>query len=181
MKIEKNKVVTIHYVLRGDDNQVIDDSRETAPLQYIHGDNYLLPKLEEMLEGKTTGDTFTADLSAKDGYGEYDEKLIITVPRENFETDMPIEKGMKFHAMTNQGPQIVTVKDIANDTITIDANHDLAGKNLHFEIEVLDVRDATEKELANGLGGGCSCGGCGGECGGDCVGDCSCGGGCGCN
>ena len=174
MQICKDKVVTIHYVLRGDDNQVIDDSHNTSPLQYIHGNNYLLTKLEEQLEGKSEGDTLHADLSAADGYGEYNNDLVLTVPRENFETDMPIEAGMKFHAMTEQGPQIVTVKAVADDSVTIDANHDLAGQNLHFDVEVLEVRDATEEELSGGLHHGCCGGGCGGDCGGGCGGDCNC-------
>ena len=93
-----------------------------------------------------------------------------------FETDMPIEVGMAFQAMTAVGPQIVRVTKVGEDKITVDANHELAGVRLHFDVEVAEVRDATEEELNPQS---CGCGGCGGGCGGNCGDDCNCGGGCG--
>ncbi|MBQ9539122.1 MAG: peptidylprolyl isomerase [Treponema sp.] len=185
MTIENNKVVSINYTLRGDDGNVIDTSEGRAPLEYLHGHGNLLPKFEEALAGHAPGDKLTCDLAAKDGYGEYDESLVTEVPREQFETDMEIKVGMAFQAMTESGPAIVTVTKVSPDTITVDANDSLAGKNLHFTVEILDVRDATEDELKAGRVGGYSCGGgCGGcgdgGCGGECEGGCGCGdGGCG--
>lgn len=174
MVVTKNRVVTINYTLKGDHEELIDSSLGTDPLQYIHGTGYLLPKLEEQLEGKTSGSTFHTVLAAKDGYGEYNPKLVAEVSRDNFDTDFKIEVGMQFQAETPQGPQLVTVKKVTDEKITVDANHELAGKNLHFDIEVLDVRDATESELQNGLSqAGC----CGSSCEGDCSAGC-CGGGC---
>lgn len=187
MTVEKDKVVSIHYTLKGDDGNVIDTSEGREPLEYVHGHGSLLPKFEDSILGKNPGDKFTCDLSAKDGYGEYDESLVSDVPRDQFETDMQIEEGMAFQAMTDAGPQIVVVKKVTPETITVDANHELAGQNLHFAIEVVDVRDATEDELKSGrVGGGCGCGGCGGDCDGGCDGDCDgecedgCSGGCEC-
>ncbi len=178
MLCEKDKVVSINYTLKGDDGNIIDSSEGKAPLEYLHGRNYLLPKLEEMITGKNPGDKFSAVLEAKDGYGEYNPDLVVDVPRSDFDTSMPIETGMAFQAMTDQGPRIVYVKEVKEDSVTIDGNHDLAGKRLHFDIEILDVREATVDELQSGMVGG-GCGGCGGGCGGDCGGDCNCGGGCG--
>ncbi len=177
MTIEKDKIVSIHYTLKGDDGQTIDSSVGSAPLEYLHGRNYLLEKLEDALNGKNPGDKFHIDLPPKDGYGEYNETLVNEVPRSDFETDEEIVPGMAFQAMTAQGPAIVVVKKVTPDTITVDANHELAGQNLHFDVEIVDVRDATENELQSGrVGGGCGgcCGGCGSEDGEDC-----CSGGCG--
>ena len=148
MNIEKDKVVTINYTLKGDDGNIIDSSENGSPLQYIHGNGYLLPKLEDELLGKKPGDSFNVVLEAKDGYGEYNEDLVVDVPRDSFDTTVEIETGMQFQAETEEGPQIVTVKKISDDTITIDGNHELAGKRLHFAIEVLDVRNASEEELS---------------------------------
>ncbi len=177
MNIQKNTLVAINYTLKDNDGNLIDSTKDSAPLEYIHGNNYLLPKLEELLEGKQTGDTFNADLKAADAYGEYDETLLVDVPRDSFEIDMPIEIGMQFQAMTPAGPQIVKVTKIQDSSVTVDANHELAGVDLHFEIEVVSVREATEEELAR-MSGGCGCGGCSGDCSGGC-GD-ACGEGCGC-
>ncbi|MCR4580592.1 MAG: peptidylprolyl isomerase [Treponema sp.] len=174
MKIEKNKWVSIHYTLKDDDGNQLDSSVGKEPLGYLHGNGYLIFGLENELEGKNPGDKFTAVIQPKDGYGDYDPRLIVDVPRSQFETEMPIEVGMQFQAMTAQGPSIVKVIEVGDDKIKIDGNHELAGKVLHFDVEVVEVRDATEEELnPRGCGGG-SCGGCGGGCGdcGGCGGDC---------
>lgn len=180
MTAENDKVVSIHYTLKDDLGKLIDTSVGNAPLEYVQGRNYILPKLEEAILGKNVGDKVSVTLEPADGYGEYNDKLIAKVPRDNFEADFPIEVGMKFQAMTPSGPSIVTVKEVAENEITVDANHELAGVRLHFDVEVVEVRDATEDELASGMvGGGCGCGGCGGGCGeGGCGGDCNCDGGC---
>ena len=182
MKIEKDKVVQIHYVLKDKDGTEIDSSKETGPLQYVHGNGYLIKGLESQLEGKEPGAKFTAFVEAKDAYGEYDEKLVVDVPRSQFDSSTEIEVGMQFQAESAVGPAIVTVKKVSPETITIDANHELAGKDLNFDVEVVDVRDMTEEETAqmkSGCGGDCSCdGGCGGGCSSGCGGDCSCEGGC---
>ena len=179
LTVAKDKVVTLQYTLTGDDGTIIDTSEGRAPLEYLHGHGMLLPKFEEAIAGHRAGDKLTCDLAARDGYGEYDESLLIDLPREQFDTDMEIKVGMAFQTMTEGGPTVVTVKKVAPDLITIDANHELAGKNLHFAVELLSVRDATEDELKAGLPASASCG-CGG-CGGGCGGSCDCDGGCGCD
>ena len=182
MTITKDKVVSIHYTLTNDNGEEIDSSIGSTPLEYVHGRGYLLQKLEDELDGKNPGDKFSTVIAAKDGYGEYDEKLVTDVPRSDFDSDVELEPGMQFQAMTQEGGAvIVTIKKVADNTVTIDGNHELAGVNLHFDVEVVDVREATEDEKASGRVGGSGCGGCGGGCGcgGECGPDCSCGGGCG--
>lgn len=180
MQIKENTLVSINYTLKGDDGAVIDTSVGKEPLLYLHGRNFLLPKLEEQLEGKTVGDKFSAVLAPEDGYGVYDENMVAKIPRENFEIEGEIPVGAKFQADTPQGPAIVTVTEVTDELITVDANHELAGKTLHFDVEVLEVREATPEEIQSlTTGCGCGCGGCGGDCEGGC-GDGGCGGGCGC-
>ena len=179
MKVEQGKVVSINYTLKDDEGKLLDTSVGSTPLEYIHGAGYILPKLEEQITGLNPGDKFSTVLSAKDGYGEYNDGKVVDVPRENFDTTMEIEEGMQFQAETTEGPAIVTVKKVTDTTVTVDGNHELAGVNLHFDIEIIDVRNATEEELSYGLGGGCGggCGGCGGCDGGSCDSG-ECGGGC---
>lgn len=172
MKIEKDKVVQIHYTLTDKDGTQIDSSRDSTPLQYVHGNGYLIKGLESQLEGKEPGAKFIANVEAKDAYGVYDEKLLVEVPRDQFDSSVEIEVGMQFQATSSMGPAIVTVKKIEDDKIIIDANHELAGKDLTFDVEVVEVRDMTEDErnqMNSGCGGGCS------GCGGDCNGNCDCG------
>lgn|SRR5574344_1032150 len=178
MTITKDKMVAINYTLKDDEGKMIDTSIGNEPLSYLHGNGYLLPKLEEALEGKNVGDKFSIAIAAKDGYGEYDEKLVVDVPRNQFDTSVPIEAGMQFQADTPVGPQIVTVVKVTTETVTINGNHELAGKNLNFDVEVMEVRDATEEELKQKEG--CGCGGECGNCGGDCEEEGGCEGG-GCN
>lgn len=179
MKIEQNKWVEIHYTLKGDDGVEIDSSVGTEPLGYVHGRGYLIPGLENELLGKEAGDKFSAVIGPKDGYGEYDERLVAEVPMDQFDSSQPIEVGMMFQVMTGEGPRIVRAIEVTEKFVKLDGNHELAGKNLHFDVEVVTVRDATEEELnppSCGCGGGC--GGCGGDCEGGCGGNC--GEGCGC-
>ena len=185
MTITKDKFAAFHYTLKDADGVALDSSAGTEPLGYVHGRGYLIPGLEAQLEGKAPGDKFSCTIQPKDGYGERDERLVAELTKDRFETDAEIEVGMQFQVMTPAGPTIVTVKAVNDDKITVDANHELAGKKLHFDIEVVDVRDLTEAEIeemkASAAGG---CGGCGGGCSscGGCGSDGGCGSGCGgCN
>lgn len=183
MVITNDKFAAFNYVLKDADGKELDSSYGLEPLGYIHGRGYLIPGLEAQLEGKKAGDKFSCTIQPKDAYGEYDERLVAEVTRDRFEDGSPIEVGMNFQVMTPAGPSIVRVIDIKDDKIKIDGNHEMAGKTLSFEIEVVDVRDATKEELeALENRGGCGgCGGCGGEGGcGNCEEDSGCGQGEGC-
>ena len=150
MKITKDKVASIHYILTNDDGQEVDSSRKRGePLTYIQGHKNLIPGMENGLEGREKGDKFQIDVEPKDGYGEVREELIQEVPREQF-GEQEVSPGMQFNAQTQQGPVRVTVKEVTSEAITVDANHALAGENLHFDVEVVEVREATDDEIKSG-------------------------------
>ena len=171
MEIAYQKMVKIHYTLKDTDGNQLDSSLGGEPLEYMHGIGSLIPGLEKELEGKKPGDKFHSEIEPALGYGEYDEKLVAEVPRSQFDANFEIEVGQQFQADTVTGPMIVKVTKIADDKITVDGNHELAGKKLCFDVEVVDVRNATEAELEPFINeGGCgSCGGCSG-CGSSCGG-----------
>lgn len=157
--IATNKVASIHFTLKNAQGEVLDSSIGDQPLSYLQGHQNMVPGLENALEGKTTGDKLSVVVIAQEAYGEKDPALIQELPREMFNGIDNIEVGMEFHAETDNGPQVVEVVDVDGDTITIDGNHPFAGEDLHFEVEIMDVRDATENELQHGHVHGA--GGCG--------------------
>jgi FKBP-type peptidyl-prolyl cis-trans isomerase SlyD len=150
MNIQKNKVVGIDYKLTDGSGKVIDSSSEHGPLYYIQGAGSLIPGLEAELEGKKSGDHLEVKISAKDGYGELDNSLCQTVPRAQFESTEGLEIGMQFEVETEQGELVVTVTKIEGESVTVDGNHPLAGIDLHFDVTVKEVREATKEELSHG-------------------------------
>ena len=151
MQVSEQKVVTMNYEVADDQGQLIDRSEEGGPLAYIHGNGQLIPGLESALEGRGKGDKVAVDVPPEQGYGERDEKGVQTVARNQFDDSVEIEVGMQFEAEDdNEGHQIVTVAAVDGENITLDTNHPLAGKNLRFEVEILDVRDASAEELSHG-------------------------------
>ena len=195
MKIEANKVVEFSYELEVD-GQVVDRTTKERPLDYIHGTGSLLPKLEAHIEGMEPGATFDVTLSPADGYGEVDPSRIIDLPKAAFEVNGEVREdllvpGNTIPMMNSMGGVIPgVVLEVSEDSVKMDLNHQMAGKTLHFTGEVISVREATEKELTEGLHGefvhSCGCGGChghdgdcggceGGHCGEGHDGDCGCG------
>lgn len=150
LMIGKNSVVSIHYTLKDEDGQVMDSSEGREPLSYLHGANNLIPGLEKELEGKSAGQTFTATVSPEEAYGEANPELVQTIGRDMFQGVDKVEPGMAFTAQGPQGQQQIVVTEVDGDDVTIDANHPMAGKTLHFDVEVTDVRDATEEEKEHG-------------------------------
>jgi FKBP-type peptidyl-prolyl cis-trans isomerase SlyD len=146
MQITKNKVAAIHYTLRDNQGTVIDSSEGRQPLYYLHGAGNLIIGMEEGLEGKEKGDKLTLKIEPAKGYGEKDPDMVQKVPRSAF-GDQEVKPGMKFS--TNQGG-VVTVTDVGLENVTVDANHELAGVELNFDVEVMEVRNATEEELSHG-------------------------------
>jgi FKBP-type peptidyl-prolyl cis-trans isomerase SlyD len=146
MQISKNKVAAIHYTLKNNEGEVIDSSEGRDPLYYLHGAGNLISGMEEGLEGRNTGDKFTLKITPEKGYGEVDPEMVQKVPRTAFGTQ-EVKPGMKFS--TNQGG-VVTVTEVEADNITVDANHPLAGVELNFDVEVMEVRNATDEELSHG-------------------------------
>lgn len=150
MTIAKNKVVAIDYTLTNGAGDIIDSSKDNGALYYIQGIGNLIPGLEAKLEGRAVGDNLKVVIAPKDGYGEREESLCQTVPRSQFENGGEIEIGMQFEVDTEQGELVVSVTEITGETVTVDGNHPLAGIELHFDVTVKEIREASAEELAHG-------------------------------
>ena len=150
MTIADKKAVTINYTLK-DDNDVVIDTSNDSSFTYLHGANNIIPGLENELTGKKAGDKFSVVIKPEDAYGEYNDKLTQVVDKAAFGEQQAIEPGMQFHAQGENGQMVViTVSKVDGDQVTIDGNHPLSGVTLHYDVEVMDVRDATDDELAHG-------------------------------
>lgn len=150
MAIGTDSVVSIQYTLKDDTGTVLDRSEAGEPLAYLHGHGNLIPGLEQELTGKNSGDELTVTVPPAQGYGEYDQGLVQSVPRRALRGIKDVKVGMRLHAQSAEGTQAVTVTKILGDMVTLDGNHPLAGKSLHFEVRIEDVRAATEEELSHG-------------------------------
>ena len=150
MQVAQNTVVSINYTLSSDEGAIIDTSAGHAPLAYIQGLGHIVPGLEKALDGKNVGDRFKVSVSPEEGYGVRDEEMVDRIPKSSFEGVPEVEPGMEFYADGPNGPVMITVQDIVGDEVLVDGNHPLAGKTLHFEIEVIDVREATPEEAEHG-------------------------------
>ena len=151
LMIGKNSVVSMHYTLKNDSGDVLDTSEGKQPMVYLHGANNLIPGLERELEGKAQGAEFSASIEPSHAYGEKRDDFIQVINRAMFQGVEAIEPGMTFVAQGDGGEQRqVRVTEVSGDDITIDANHPLAGMTLHFEVQVVDVREATPQEIEHG-------------------------------
>lgn len=151
MSITRNKVVRFDYTLTNDSNEVLDSSQGGEPLTYLHGAGNIIPGLENALEGKRAGESLKVHVPAADAYGERDDELVQSVPREMFEDSDGVQVGMQFHSSDAEGNvRVVTVVGLDADSVTVDGNHPLAGVPLNFAVTIVDVRDATAEELAHG-------------------------------
>jgi len=157
MQVADNMAVSIHYTLTNDDGEVLDSSIGDEALVYLHGGGNIVSGLEKALHGKVAGDKFNVRIAPEEAYGELMEEMIQVISRDMFEGIDNIEVGMQFHADVSSGTGVVTVVNIEDDDITIDGNHPLAGLALTFDVEVIDVRAATEEEAAHGHIHGAGC------------------------
>lgn len=150
MQIADKTVVKIDYTVRNAEGVLIDTSEEREPLAYLHGFNNIIPGLEQSLTGKAEGDKFTVSVEPANAYGERNDELVKVVPKQAFQGVDKIEAGMQFQAESPQGPQMITVSKVDGEEVTVDGNHPLAGQTLKFEVEVMEVREASEEEIAHG-------------------------------
>lgn len=150
MKIEKDTVVSIHYTLTDNDGNQLDSSQGQDPLVYLQGHQNIIPGLEKELEGKATGDKLTAKIAPADAYGEVNAELVQEVPRTQFQEPETLQLGMQFEVGTEAGPMLLAITALTDDTVTVDGNHPLAGVTLNFDVEVMEVRAASEEEVAHG-------------------------------
>jgi len=150
VEIAADRVVLIHYTLKDKGGAVLDSSAGGEPLAYIQGHGNLVPGLEKALEGKQGGHTLAVIVAPADGYGTRDESLVQRVPKRALQGSGEIRKGMQFQGQTETGMRLFTVTGIAGDMVALDGNHPLADQTLHFDIEVVSVREATTEELEHG-------------------------------
>lgn len=177
MKIDQNKVVALAYTLEVE-GAIADSASSENPLEYIQGTGMLLPKFEAEVEGKEPGERFEFTLTPEEGYGTYNPKYKFDIPMEAFQIDGKVQSELlvpgRVIPMLNQDGQVIqgTVAEVKENAVTMDFNHPMAGKTLNFTGTVVSVREATEKELSEGLHGefaprgcegGCHHGGCHGE------------------
>ena len=148
--IDAKSVVGISYVLKGDVGEVLDKSSETDPFIFLMGVEAIVPGLERALAGKKVSDSFSVTLDPSDAYGEPLQELMGEVSRNQFPEDLEITRGMRFQGDVAGGIRMFTIQEIEGETIKIDANHELAGRTLHFEVKVESVRPATEEEISHG-------------------------------
>ncbi len=150
MKISDKKVVGIHYTLKDDNGEIMDSSEGQSPLVYIQGSGNIISGLEHALVDKEAGDKLHVVIKPEDAYGVRDESLVQSVPISNFQNQSEVKEGVQFRAETSDGMRVATVTKIENETVTIDMNHPLADETLHFDVEITEVRDASEEELSHG-------------------------------
>ena len=150
MNITKDKAVFIHYTLKNDNGDLIDTSSGKDPLGYIQGIGNIIAGLEKALEGKAVGDVVNAVIPPEEGYGARRDELIQVAPLSKFEDPENVKAGVNFHVQGPNGVSIAKVVKVENDDVTIDLNHPLADQTLHFEVEVVEIREATKEELDHG-------------------------------
>jgi len=151
MRIEKGRVVDIDYSLHLGDGEIVDRSEPGEPLTYLHGEGEIVPGLETALEGMEAGQKKQVVVAPDDGYGPRDPERVQRVPRKAFPAGFVPEVGMELSAQGPEGEEIpFVVHQVEPEIVTIDLNHPLAGKTLHFDITIREVRDATAEERAHG-------------------------------
>lgn len=169
MNITKDHAVFFDYEVRNSRAELLDSSSDGGqPMAYIHGYASIIPGLEKALENKVAGDRLEVTIPPVEAYGLRDERRMGQVDRSIFPEGAEIKPGMRFRASSEHGSDLVVVVAVEEDTVTVDANHPLAGETLTFNVTIRDVRPATPEEIAHGhvhhaktddecCGGGCGC------------------------
>lgn len=149
MKIEKDRAVRFHYTVGEVGQPATESSDGGEPLAILIGHGNIIPGLEKAMEGREAGETFSVDVPAADAYGERKEGLTQRIPKKHF-GNQKLEPGMQVVLQTNFGPRAVTIEKVGLTAVDVDINHPMAGKDLHFDIEIVDVREASQEEIAHG-------------------------------
>jgi FKBP-type peptidyl-prolyl cis-trans isomerase SlyD len=150
MQATRGAVVSFNYTLTNDEGLVIDKSDEGCPLTYLHGYENIIAGLESALEGAEPGDKKDVTVEPAEGYGVSDEEAVFQIEKSSFPEGEEVKVGMTFAGETPNGDIPLRVVDVTDDMVTVDANHPLAGVRLHFAVEIVGVREASEDELAAG-------------------------------
>ncbi len=149
MKIEKDRVVQFHYTVSEQGQEPLETSKERDPLAILAGHGNIIPGLDKALEGHVAGDSFGVDVPAAEAYGERRDGLTQRVPKKHF-GEQKLAPGMQVVLNTNFGPRAVTIQKVGMSVVDVDLNHPMAGKDLHFDIEIVDVREASKEEIEHG-------------------------------
>jgi FKBP-type peptidyl-prolyl cis-trans isomerase SlyD len=150
MNIENKKVVTFHYTLSDAQGEQIESSREREPMAYLHGSGNIIPGLEKAMAGKAAGDSFEISVEPAEAYGVRREDNILRISAKHFKRAGDLHPGQAVMLHTKQGPMQVTVVKVGRFNVDVDTNHPLAGQSLTFDVEVIEVRDATAEEISHG-------------------------------
>ncbi|HEX4935902.1 MAG TPA: peptidylprolyl isomerase [Gemmatimonadaceae bacterium] len=151
MKIAKDTVATLEYRLTLDDGEEVDASTPEDPLVYLHGYEEIVPGLERALEGKTAGERIQVTVKPEDAYGPYDPNGAEEVPRDQLPADLELEVGGIITATDDDGDEVeFMIKEVRDGSVVVDFNHPMAGKTLHFDVTIREVRAATEEEKEHG-------------------------------
>lgn len=151
-KVENNQVVSMHYTLKDQEGNVIDSSEGQEPLTYLHGAGNIIPGLEQALTGKAVGDQLQVKVEPKDAYGDVNPELVQKVSIQMFEGVDDLAPGMVFQVQAdeNMPPQRIVIQSVEGEEVTVDGNHPLAGVQLHFDVGIVSMREASETELEHG-------------------------------
>ena len=150
MKIEKDRVVRFHYAVAETGQASVENSKDGGePIAILFGHGNIIPGLEKAMDGREAGESFQATVPAAEAYGERREGLSQRIPKKHFGAQK-LEPGMQVVLQTNFGPRAVTIEKVGMSVVDVDLNHPMAGKDLDFDIEIVEVREASEEELAHG-------------------------------
>lgn len=150
MKAEKDKVVTFHYTLKNSEGEEMESSRDRDPMSYLHGANNIITGLEKAMEGRAISDKFSVTVPPEEAYGVRAEQNIQRIPLKRLQGIGKISVGQILNLQTNKGPVQVTVVKVGRFNVDVDANHPLAGETLTFDVEITDIREASEEEAKHG-------------------------------
>lgn len=150
MEIDKDKIVQIHYKGTLKDDSVFDSSEGRDPLTFMYGSGMIIPGLEEGLKGLKKGDKKKIEVASENAYGPVSNEAIQEVPKDQLPTEVELKPGLQLMAQTPHGPMPVKVVEVADTTVKMDFNHPLAGQDLVFDVEVVEVREATPEEAQHG-------------------------------
>ena len=150
IKVSDGMVVGLDYTLRVD-NEVVDTSEGRQPIKFIQGQGYIIDGLEKELYGMKAGEDKQVVIPPERGYGTVNEEAILDVPKDEFPEEIPLQKGTELKVQTQEGETMdARITSVAPDSVRLDFNHPLAGKELHFSVKVNDIREATAEEIAHG-------------------------------
>ena len=158
LEVSDGMVVSLEYTLRLDNDEIVDTSEGRPPLEYVQGQQQIVPGLEKALYGMEVGEKKQVVVEPAEGYGERNPEANQVVPRDAFQEDAELERGMPIRVSDGGGRTATAfVAEVNPETVKLDFNHPLAGEQLYFDVEIADLREASSADLMGGCG---TCGGC---------------------